>query len=188
MWYRITLIIALLGMGWGQDASEQGKNLFNQRCAACHKLEQKLIGPPLARISERRTEEWFVKFVSNSQAFIQSGDPQAVAIYKEYNQQIMPPFTDLSEADIKAIWTYLNSIAAPQTAQAASSAGTVTAAASESKTFLYPGEARPMKPEEFSFMRTLYWILAGVAVLVALVLGVVIHLVSLKQASQDSNP
>lgn len=181
MWYKITRLIALMGIIWGQDASEQGKTLFNQRCAACHKLEQKLIGPPLARISERRTEEWFVKFVSNSQALIQSGDPQAVAIYKEYNQQVMPPFPDLSDADIKAIWTYLNGIAAPQQAEAAA-----PGAPAGPQAGIYPGETRPMKGEDFAFLRMTYWVLTGFAILVSLLLAVIIHFVSLKRASPDA--
>ncbi|MCS7297175.1 MAG: cytochrome c [Bacteroidia bacterium] len=173
MWYRFLLI----GLAWGQSASDQGKTLFNQRCAACHKLEQKLIGPPLARISERRSEEWFIKFVSNSQALIQSGDPQAVAVYKEYNQQVMPPFPDLSEADLKAIWTYVNSVAAPPPNVAASSSPQQT---------IYPGETRPMKSEEFQFLRTIYWIVTAAFLLVALLIAFVIQFVSLKRASESS--
>ncbi len=183
MWYKIALIITFSGMLWAQDAPEQGKNLFNQRCAACHKLEKKLIGPPLARIGERRSEEWFLKFVSNSQALIQSGDAQAVAIFKEYNQQIMPPFTDLSESDIKAIWTYLNSVAAPQAPTAAAS-GAATSA--ESSDGIYPGEKRPMKVEDFNLLRHTFWLLTGFAVMVSLLLAVIINFVSIKKASESS--
>ncbi|MCS6895241.1 MAG: cytochrome c [Bacteroidia bacterium] len=164
-----------------QDTSEKGKTIFNQRCAACHKLEQKLIGPPLARISERRSEAWFVKFVSNSQAFIQSGDAQAVAVFKEYNQQIMPPFTDLSEADIKSIWSYLNSVAAP--AQSSMASANAASPSATQKTIVYPGEQNTLPPSEVASLRNVFWIITGVVVLVALLIGVVIHFASLRGSS-----
>lgn len=172
-------MIALMGLTWAEDAIAKGKTLFNNNCAACHKLEQKLIGPPLAQIGKRRTEEWFLKFVSNSQAFIQSGDAQAVAIYKEYNQQIMPPFSHLAQEDLKAIWAYLNSVSA-----AAPTAATPSPQPTSPKTTVYPGEISPMKTEEFNFLRRLYWILAGVAVIVALLIAVVINFASQKKASE----
>ena len=34
--------------------AERGKGIFNANCAACHKLDKKLIGPPLEGISEKR--------------------------------------------------------------------------------------------------------------------------------------
>ena len=40
---------------------------------------------------------------------IKSGDPQAVAIYEEFNQMIMNDQTHLSEGDIKAILAYIES-------------------------------------------------------------------------------
>ncbi|MCS7153167.1 MAG: cytochrome c [Bacteroidia bacterium] len=175
MWHKIIVVIALIGLIRAQDAVEKGKSLFNNNCAACHKLDQELVGPPLAQIGKRRTEEWFLKFVSNSQAFIQSGDAQAVAIYKKYNQQIMPPFPNLAQEDLKAIWAYLNSVSgvAPASSQPTSP-----------KTTIYPGETSPMKAEEFNFLRHLYWILAGVAVIVALLIAVVINFASQKRASE----
>ncbi len=180
---RYTLVmIALLGPVAAQDASvEKGKTLFQQRCAACHKLEQKLIGPPLARVSERRSEEWFLRFVANSQAVIQSGDAQAVAVYKEYNQQIMPPFPDLSEADIQAIWAYVNAVEAPKPAAEAG----VTAAPKEPGAIIYPGEARPMAKEDFAFLKQTFWLLVVGAVFVAFLLALAIHLISLKRASEQ---
>lgn len=175
-------MIALLGLTAAQEAElEKGKTLFQQRCAACHKLEQKLIGPPLARVSERRSEEWFVRFVTNSQAMIQSGDPQANAIYKEYNQQIMPPFLDLSEADIKSIWAYVNAVEAPKPAAQAGAA----AAAKEPGAIIYPGEARPMAAENFAFLKQTFWLLVLAAVFVASLLALGIHLISLKRASEQ---
>lgn len=179
----LVLLGALLGLVAAQSADvEKGKTLFQQRCAACHKLEQKLIGPPLARVAERRSQEWFIRFVANSQALIQAGDAQAVAIYKEYNQQVMPPFPDLSEADIQAIWAYVNAVEAPKPVAEAG----VSVAAKEPGAIIYPGEARPMAKEDFAFLKHTFWLLVIGAVFVALLLALGINLLSLKRASESS--
>ncbi len=102
-----------------------GKNLFNSLCAACHKLDGNSIGPALRGVTERRDIEWLQKWINNSQALINSGDADAVAIYNEYNQVAMPPFPQLSNVDIENILAYTS---APKAEPAAAPAGDATAA------------------------------------------------------------
>jgi len=83
-----------------------GRSLFNSLCAACHKLDGNSIGPPLRDITERRNLQWLQSWIKNSQALINSGDALAVQIYNEYNQVAMPPFPQLSDADIDDILAY----------------------------------------------------------------------------------
>tara|TARA_B100000809_G_scaffold22902_1_gene20078 strand:+ start:46138 stop:46359 length:222 start_codon:yes stop_codon:yes gene_type:complete len=45
-----------------------GKKLFNSNCAACYKLDKKLIWPALVNISERRELTWVVAFIKDSRA------------------------------------------------------------------------------------------------------------------------
>jgi len=173
--------VSLLGLTLAQS-SEKGKALFQQRCAACHKLEQKLIGPALANIGQRRDKEWFAKFVINSQALIQSGDKAAVEVYEAYNKQVMPPHPDLSEEDIAALWEYLNSSGVATASKAgaqggaeASSGGTVPSQV------VYPGEARPLSQEDAAFLKQTFWTLVIITVGVTLLLGLVIHVASTRR-------
>lgn len=102
----------------GGDAA-QGKSLFNSQCAACHKLDNNSIGPPLRGVTERRDMEWLHAWITNSSALIASGDQDAVEIYEEYNQTAMPPFPQLSEQDIDNILAYTaQPKAVPQSQQA----------------------------------------------------------------------
>ena len=73
---------------FGQDAGDpaKGKDLFKGNCAACHKLEGKLVGPPLGGITEKKSAEWLHKWIKNSQALIAAGDKDAIAIFEEYNK------------------------------------------------------------------------------------------------------
>jgi hypothetical protein len=76
-------------------------------CAACHSIgEGPRIGPDLAGVTERRTMAWIIKFVRGSQALIKSGDPEAVALFKKFNNIPMPDMP-LSDLQIQEVMDYI---------------------------------------------------------------------------------
>lgn len=83
-----------------------GKSLWNANCAACHKLDKKLVGPALGDVTERRTTEWLVKWIRNNQELRESGDKDAIAVWEEYNKSAMPNYPQFSEQDILDILVY----------------------------------------------------------------------------------
>ena len=83
-----------------------GKKLFNTNCAACHKLDKKLIGPPLKGISEKRSNEWLQAWIKDNNAFRASGDQDAIDIFNEYQGMPMIAYPQLSEQDINDIIAY----------------------------------------------------------------------------------
>lgn len=84
----------------------KGKGLFQTHCAACHKLEGKLIGPELGNISDKKEKEWLHAWIKDNAALRSSGDKDAIAIFEEYNKIPMTPFPQLSDEDIDAILAY----------------------------------------------------------------------------------
>ncbi len=91
--------------------AQDGEALFKQKCTACHSIGKgRLVGPDLKGVNERRTLEWFTKFVNGSQAFIQE-DADAKAIFDEF--QIVMPDQGLSDGEAKAIYDYIASLSAP---------------------------------------------------------------------------
>src|SRR5687767_9002649 len=62
-----------------------GEKIFKANCNACHRVHQKLIGPALAGVLERRDSLWVVRMIRNSSQLIASGDPTAVQLFREYN-------------------------------------------------------------------------------------------------------
>jgi mono/diheme cytochrome c family protein len=101
---------AVPGLDMSEATIAKGKELFVGRCQSCHAVtEQVVIGPGLKGVLERRELPWLLKWIRNSQALIQSGDPIAVQVYNEYNQTQMTSFLDLSDDDIKAILAYVKS-------------------------------------------------------------------------------
>ena len=83
-----------------------GKKLFNANCAACHKMDKKLIGPPLGGINDRRENEWLQAWIKDNNALRASGDQDAIDIFEEYNGMPMTPYPQLSEQDINDILAY----------------------------------------------------------------------------------
>ena len=87
--------------------AKTGEEIFLQSgCNACHTVGGgRLIGPDLLGVSERRSEEWLVKFVQHSQAMVEAGDPVAVALFEEHNKVVMPDQV-LTKAEILAVVEY----------------------------------------------------------------------------------
>lgn len=88
------------------DAVE-GEKLFQANCVACHAINDKVVGPALKDVHKRREAKWLLKWIKNSQELIKSGDPVAVQLFKENNEAMMTPFTQLSDAQITSIIDYV---------------------------------------------------------------------------------
>jgi mono/diheme cytochrome c family protein len=88
---------------------ELGKNTFNMYCSACHRLSDKLVGPPLIETTKNHSIEWVIEFTRNPMRMIkEKKDPQAIKIYNEYNQLEMPRFESLRDSTIKAIFYFID--------------------------------------------------------------------------------
>lgn len=49
----------------------EGKNIYEVKCASCHKLtDERLVGPGWAAVTDRRTPEWIMNFVTNTDEMI----------------------------------------------------------------------------------------------------------------------
>ena len=89
--------------------AEEGKLIFNSRCASCHNINKTLTGPALAGVHERRDIEWIINFVHSSQAMVKKGDKDAVALFEKFNKIPMPDHTDLTAENIRSIVEYVKS-------------------------------------------------------------------------------
>ena len=115
-------------------AQEDGEKLFKSYCASCHSAgNNQLVGPGLAGVYDKYEREWLYKWIKNSQALIESGDEQAVAVYEQYNKVLMPA-QPVNNEQIDAILTYIKDYneKAPEAAVASADAGEVEQVAVES--------------------------------------------------------
>ncbi|WP_339923881.1 c-type cytochrome [uncultured Cyclobacterium sp.] len=90
-----------------EEAISAGQSIFNANCKTCHRLDQKLIGPALRGVTDRRELAWVKQFITNSQVLIQGGDADAVALFKEFNNTVMPAHDFLSDGDLTNLLSYI---------------------------------------------------------------------------------
>jgi mono/diheme cytochrome c family protein len=108
---RIILVALLFFpiISQSQEADVQaGKNLFNANCAACHRLDKKAVGPALSGVTNKYDKEWLYNWIRNGSQMIKDGDPQAVAIWEEYNRAVMTNYPQFSNEQIDNILAYTN--------------------------------------------------------------------------------
>ena len=57
-----------------------GQNVYEVKCASCHKLtDERLVGPGFAKVTDRRTPEWIMNFITNVDEMLDK-DPEAQAM------------------------------------------------------------------------------------------------------------
>ena len=104
--------LALSPDSFAQDPREDavyksGETLFKANCTSCHKVHDKLVGPALAGVYDKYDTEWLYSWIRNSQEMVNAGDPDAVAIFNEYNGSVMTAFPRLTNEDIDAVLQYI---------------------------------------------------------------------------------
>ena len=105
----VILILPLLLPSFSTRAQSSGEKLFKANCVACHKTtDQRTVGPGLLGINQKRSEEWLIKWIRNSQDLIKSGDADAIAIFEEYNKTPMIAYEMFSDDEIRSILTYID--------------------------------------------------------------------------------
>ena len=111
--YPVTIFSSLIILLFANSASvsaqniEEGEKLYKANCTACHQIDNKLIGPALRGVSDKYSEEWLIKWIKNSAEMIAAGDPDAIAIWEEYNKSPMTAFPYFSDDDVKNILAYI---------------------------------------------------------------------------------
>jgi mono/diheme cytochrome c family protein len=85
--------------------AETGKSLFEAKCTACHQLsDQKVVGPGLAGVTERRKPEWIMNMIINPTEMTQK-DPTAKKLLAEHLTQMTNQ--NVEEKDARALLEYL---------------------------------------------------------------------------------
>jgi len=78
-----------------------GKSVYDLKCASCHKLsEEKLVGPGWKDVTKRRSPEWIMNFVTNTDEMIQK-DEVAKNLYEVC--LVKMPNQNLSDDDARAV-------------------------------------------------------------------------------------
>ncbi|MER3470480.1 MAG: cytochrome C [Chitinophagaceae bacterium] len=82
-----------------------GKNVYDVKCASCHKLTgEKLVGPGWKGVTDRRTPEWIMNFITNTDEMIEK-DTAAQKLLEQC--LVRMPNQNLAEADARSVLEFM---------------------------------------------------------------------------------
>lgn len=85
-----------------------GKQLFMANCGACHHTTRNLTGPAFYGVRTRwKDKKLLYAYVRNSTEIIKK-DKYAKDLFEKWNKVVMTPFPKLKDADIDAIFNYVD--------------------------------------------------------------------------------
>lgn len=87
--------------------AQKGEKIFNEKCTACHKIEERYVGPPIKDVTKRRTPEWIMNMILEPIKMTQE-DPQAKELLAEYLTQMTNQ--NISQEEARAILEYFRKI------------------------------------------------------------------------------
>lgn len=90
------------------ELAKAGESKFQMICTACHMIGQRMIGPDLTGIYERRSPEWVMNMMLNPDGMLKE-DAIAKALLREYNNMVMTN-QNLSEEEARALAEYLRTL------------------------------------------------------------------------------
>lgn len=90
------------------EMAARGEAKFNAICIACHMVDQRMIGPAMKGVYERRSPAWVMNMMLNPDEMLRE-DPIAKALLKEYNNAIMLN-QNLTEAEARDLAEYLRTL------------------------------------------------------------------------------
>ncbi|AMM52594.1 cytochrome C [Rufibacter sp. DG15C] len=94
-----------VGADIDQALATSGKSLFEGKCSACHQLsDQKIVGPGLAGVTDRRKPEWVMNMIINPEEMTKK-DPTAKKLLAEHLTQMTNQ--NVNEQDARALLEYL---------------------------------------------------------------------------------
>lgn len=106
---KLAIFLIVLVFATANIFAQDGKALFNAKCASCHNIFKNTTGPALMGFEERgpwadrnKLYEW----VKNPAAFM-AKDAYTKGLFDQY-KSMMTGFADLSHENIDAIATYIN--------------------------------------------------------------------------------
>lgn len=94
------------------DAHEvaEGKATFDQRCASCHKPNERYVGPALGGVVGRRTPEYVMNMILDPATMVHR-HPEAKKLFATYMLEM--PNMGLTPEQAREILEYLRTLPAP---------------------------------------------------------------------------
>jgi cytochrome c len=86
---------------------ELGRDVFEMNCAACHDMDNRLVGPPLGDVTERRSPVFIMNMIMNPEEMARR-HPEGQAMLQQY--PLVMPYQNITEEEARAILEYLRTV------------------------------------------------------------------------------
>lgn len=83
---------------------KSGHEVFETKCSACHKMDERYVGPALGTVATRRTPEFVMNMILDTETMIQNDDT-VKCLLQEYLVQM--PNQSVDEKDARNVLEYL---------------------------------------------------------------------------------
>jgi len=87
----------------------QGEELFKMKCMACHRMDERYVGPALRGVTERRTPEFVMNMMLNPGEMVRRHPVARAMLAAHYTEM---PAQNLTEEEARALLEYLRAQAA----------------------------------------------------------------------------
>ena len=78
----------------------RGQKVFETKCQACHQFEAKVVGPALKGVTQRRSPEWIMNMILNTNEMVEK-DPIVKSLIAEYMTKMT--YQNVSEEEARAL-------------------------------------------------------------------------------------
>lgn len=86
------------------ELAATGEETFIIKCSACHKMDERYVGPPLRDVTQRRTPEFVMNMILNPEGMV-AEHPEVRAMLAQY--AVPMANQNLTEEDARAVLEYL---------------------------------------------------------------------------------
>lgn len=85
----------------------RGKEVYDLKCTACHKVEKRFIGPSPQGILDRRTPEWIMNMILNPEVMVKDN-----ALARQLLMEYIAPMANqnLTEEEARAVLEYFRTL------------------------------------------------------------------------------
>lgn len=87
--------------------AKKGEVTFEQKCSACHKLDERYVGPALKGVTTRRKPEWIMNMILNPSEMLEK-DPTAKELLATYLTPMT--FQNVSQEQARALLEYFRHV------------------------------------------------------------------------------
>jgi len=86
-----------------------GKEVFELKCTACHKFDERYVGPALGKVTERRTPEYIMNMILDTETMIENDDT-VKCLLQEFMMKM--PNQSVDEKEARSVLEHLRQHAA----------------------------------------------------------------------------